>query len=706
MKRIVWLMLLIPLLLAGCRETEEVALVETAVPTATATMLPPTKTEVITLEPTAEITKTPRPIELNFKDSAVQDVTALPEVEPITLENLDRLRLLAQWGYGTLYDVQLTADETQVVAATATGFYWFDAVTLEQVKFVPFVISKNIARMKLSPSLEYAAYIDGDHTTVDVANPNIGEILYTIDEEEPIRNLWFSGEGDQLFLQTSVVRVWDITNNNWTEAEFPFLSEIVFAQTGPQFAAAEWADVYVSVNGELEKVPFETDNLYLKLLAVSSDGHYIVMGSIIGASIKVWDTQTNSVVLHVGLSAYGYFEDLGTLIGPTGSVEEPICACNYDGQGYSPLVTYGAFTPDDRYLILTSDEDCGSGSYLYRFDMSNGTLLSKEKIRLYGSILPFSDNDRFLVWRNGIDIYQMNQEGSTVATDIRFSDVSWMEFSPDSQSLGVASWDRVFRLCDVETGQPTFERPFFGSSSTFAFLNQSNQVFLTNYEQYIPATIDLDTNQVTVTSDEPVCFIDTQDLSFDDELFHYSTYNGAGIFYSIPEDEWLGSWETPEKQFHPFKPEVAELVPEGIKILSFDGLDFTLIKTIPSEYCNSSSIQWGYLPHGEGFYCFIGEGFAADRLVFLRDDESLMVEAPLITGYGVQNVVFSGDGSLMFVYLSSNLITVFEVNTGVRFAEITTGSAVHRITLSPDGKVLAVAIADGLIQLWGVPAVE
>ena len=59
-KQIFWLSLLIPLLLAGCRETEEVQLVETAVPTVTATMLLPTKTTVITLEPTAEITKKPR----------------------------------------------------------------------------------------------------------------------------------------------------------------------------------------------------------------------------------------------------------------------------------------------------------------------------------------------------------------------------------------------------------------------------------------------------------------------------------------------------------------------------------------------------------------------------------------------------------------------------------------------------------------------
>ena len=139
---------------------------ETPAPTATATStitLTPTATPTRTATPT--ITLTPTPTATLVPAAAG---TALPITNPkIIQENLERLRMLAQWGRGRVEGLAWSADGTRVAVATPLGVFVYDAATL----------AAPIWLQTQEPAYRLAWSPDGKRLAVDTAGPGSGADL-------------------------------------------------------------------------------------------------------------------------------------------------------------------------------------------------------------------------------------------------------------------------------------------------------------------------------------------------------------------------------------------------------------------------------------------------------------------------------------------------------------------------------------------------
>lgn len=642
----------------------------------------------------------------------------LPEVEPVTVENIDRFQEIGQIGYGELQDVRLTPDEKQVVATTSMGIYWFDAETLEELKHVPYDGSEKVWRPRLSPTTEYFAYLEGENHSVRFAETATGNVLYSIELENSIWDFWFPRMGNRLFIQDQETHIWDIAKREWTDEIFPVRGldgVIKFSDTGLPFVS--WQPEPIPIPGddfylvdffddtETEKQISTNDKMHFMPIAISGDGQYVAFRGEAGASIQVVDTETNSLVLDLCLAKSGCLNAEGELVNvPTGFEPVP-CPCRCDDR-YScySSVWSGGFTLDNQYLLLRGFEECHN--VLYRIDMPSGKLLSTEEIHRGGNVLPFSDNNRFILWGGNISLYGVHEEGEIASNTSHFSEANWIEFSPDNQILGTSSEDGYFRLYDMETGQVAYQRKFFSDSTVFSFLHNSSEVIFSNFLDGSLISLDLETDELTLLNTQELCYVDKISITYDNQLLYlYAWPNSQGL-YSISDNQWEWFEDAPVIRAHPFKPELAKFTDESIQIYTYDALDITLVDTIPLEQYEEYSFSYhqGYIPDGSGLY------FSADDLlILLRDEETIVIDVfPNREGLIVPNakVVFSPDGSLIFVSADYDVLLVYESESGNLVGKFPVPHGSGAVDISSDGKYLALSTLTDIIHIWGVPVEE
>jgi len=643
----------------------------------------------------------------------------LPEVEPVTVENIDRFQEIGQIGYGELQDVRLTPDEKQVVATTSMGIYWFDAETLEELKHVPYDGSEKVWRPRLSPTTEYFAYIE-DNNSVRFAETATGDVLYSIEHEYGIWDFWFPRVGDRLFIQHKETQVWDTAKREWTDEIFPVRAidgTIKFSDTGLPFVSfqpdgtpKEHFPQFFDDTGAGKNIT-ATGNGYYPPIAISGDGKYIAFRDSSETSIQIVDTEIDSIVLDLCLATNGCASDAG-FFNSQNKPEPTPCPCRGIQTCYS-FITYGGFTHDNRYLLLTSIEECRRVNYLYRFDMMNGELLSKEEIHRGGAILPFSDNNHFILWGDYISLYNIHEKGEIASNTSHFSEANWIEFSPDNQMLGASSEDGYFRLYDMETGQVAYQRRFFSDSTIFSFLHNSNGVIFSNFPDDYPSILNLETYEVALVSEQAMCSIGNIFVTSDDQLLYLYNWRTLETFlFSTSENQWK---EISPIRPHPFKPELVKFAKGSFQTFTYDGIDLTPIDTIPTtQHNNPSDIyfgripdgthHWGYFPDGSGLY------FSVDDLLYLLQDGEIIEidvspDGGLLTG-AYAEVVFSPDGSLIFVSADYDVLLVYESESGNLVGKFPVPHGSGAVDISSDGKYLALSTLTDIIHIWGVPVEE
>ncbi len=172
MKKVIYFVLAITLLLAGCTPATEIAVPTSDIavnPSETSTTIPPptatkapTKTPMI---PTATFT----PLE----------VVPIPE-HPLALTEFNagtEMKRLNIIGTGTAHDVKFSSDGTRLAVATGRGIYLYDGATFEQNGFID--VNDSVSAIAFSPDGNVLAVaVDGK---ASLWNVNSGKQMISLD---------------------------------------------------------------------------------------------------------------------------------------------------------------------------------------------------------------------------------------------------------------------------------------------------------------------------------------------------------------------------------------------------------------------------------------------------------------------------------------------------------------------------------------------
>ncbi|MEE4194927.1 MAG: hypothetical protein V2J07_06995, partial [Anaerolineae bacterium] len=282
----------------------------TPLPSATFTEMPtPTKTP----RPTGTITPTPTPTApiIEVGGNPVRQGTRLPEVETITLDNIDRLEEIGRWGYGSFQEVIFSEDESEILALTSSGIVVFSAKTMREARLVNMDLRDCDFPLQFSPSGNYVMcflneprkydYVDPRIVGLDLISVNDGSLYKSIQIDQA-RHAWLAPDDQRLFIADRNVQIWDILEEKWMEdvtySNFPAMR---FIGDGSSFV------VYDPVGGpayifkedeELRELP--SSGTYYSYNApyppISSDGKYVAGDWADSGNLFVKDVQSGDIL--------------------------------------------------------------------------------------------------------------------------------------------------------------------------------------------------------------------------------------------------------------------------------------------------------------------------------------------------------------------------------------------------------------------------
>lgn len=711
MKRYFWQSLLLILMLSSCQTQAEPTPVETVVPSKTVTA---TATPSATLEPTMTntVTRTPRPtkptntptitpIPISSEGNTLREGDELPELEPITLENLDQLQEIAQWRYGHLYDVRLTPDETQVVAATAIGIFWFDAITLEQTNFVPNPFGDAFRAIKLSPSKEIAVYAMKNQDNLLFVNTANGEIEYTIEELDAY-GLWFSFDGEELYVRANQdMRAWDMANREWKEKTASDMDDIDYSADG-ETSLIYLAGYILLSTGDVEE-PVKINKLFPFLpyaVDLSDDGRYIAAGSEGDANIKVWDTVEQEMIFERCLEEDECMEY--SIDGSDGTVKQ----ARPDLSSGPPSYVYDIeITPNGKYLIAIIGEGFGYSYTIYRFNLEQNTLIAKETVYYNpGRILTFSNSRRYITW-GGANLQSRFIYDAGVKAYIRNSFVPFEIPSNEPVDFYVDP-ENVAYIVNNETGRETQRKWIdYHFSHYEGFHHSPKIVFGSDGAGKPPIIWNYQTNEIiTIGSDEWQHRTTELFLSPDDQFVYYCQWESGCHWASAETGEIFSEWSIGQTvAFHPEEPKVIYLDGDLGKyvVANYTG-DFTFEQIVPLSGCGANwSTLVGFLPDDAGYYCAFDDALhlydidGVSRVVHIRDNRKNTLDP----------IVLLADATILLLGEDyHNQIWIYEVESGRLVATIELPYWAHSVEISSDGKYLIIYDATNVYRLWGVPA--
>lgn len=732
MKRNWYLAVILAFFMVSCQQgTVEPTAAVTATPSASATV---TQTATITATPTRTprptrpftptytITPTPTvtPPTLAIKENLIGQGTILPDVEPISLSNIEQLAEIARWGYGHVFDQAITPDESQVVLAVGTGILWLDADTLQEEKFIPFERLLNPSLMRFSTSVEELAVVEQDMKEVLLVSTQDGTIHDRI-EKEGVQRLWFSPDGNSIFVATDSKfeyesYQWDKATRQWTALNMFELSFMDFSTDGSIFIASYWwgNDVFLSVDGEqidlreavnIDWGTWESDDFEL-----SEDGSLIAIGDGNEYSVSVWDVATQEIIFYHCLEEDGCREQGEESSLPTGKLSSP-------DQNSWPIwwVEDVKISPNNRYLVLETKQRFGS-TCVYAFDLQTGAMLKKVEDTTLSNVIFFQNNTRYL---SGNKLYDVRYkapiaEPNTVLTK------NFQQFSP-AGDLVVNIVGETLKLLDTQTWQDKYQYTFPAPILDVQFFNHDSKIVVTLWNDHQDVHIwDYRTGAMIRISDDayPEPFgwyycAQNPSVSFDDQMISFSICDGDGYLYDLPEKELIELSLFGVYRFSPVKNELffmqGEFSIKNPRLFTFEEDDGPVpIENPELDLCGLSEDSqgralWGYFNTGEGYFCDTTEKESI-RIFLEQAEESYTIAKPSLgmdwAGYPYITVI--SEDALFFGY-ESNMVYVFSLSTNHALYQYSLPVTIESIAVSPDGNYLVVNTADGVTHIYGVP---
>lgn len=716
MKRYWLWIVVLTLLVTSCQQATMAPTVTlTDVPTMTATVTAST-TPTATITVTPSITPTPTAPIFETGGNPAALGTPLPQVEPITADNIHLLEEIGHWGYGTIFDVKLSPDESRVVAATSTGVLWFDSETLEMENFVPYAEGCNPHTLELSYANDIVACIDRETRYLHLLNTSDGVLIEEL-VQDSIYDVWFTPDDEEIVVAAGGTSYsWNFHDRQWIDLGIESLGYIDFTHDGSTFVSLKRNSIgdgpfYYSKDTEnislWETIMVELGFWGIESIELSDDGRLLALGNWWEQSVLVWDIQQEELIFYACVDSHECWspekEDEGSH--RSGKLARPNLS------GPSHFITSIQITADNQYIIFEASE-AYEISTMYVYHLETGELVnSLEKTE--GEILLFSEQDRFLVWsEEKVSLHSFTASEPLTSSTTRFS-MEAEKISPDGELIASFYFDEV-RLYDIHTGAIKYAYTFPGTPSGLDFFHHDSKALVTlsgNFQDiHIWNYAAGDIHRITEEPKDkgyPQWYNMAMfpSVSFDDRYIFFQLFDGSGYIYHLENNTFKDMGYSIWWQFHPTQNQMITAGDKEPHFLSYDNLE-TSLDQLEFETCNQVpyhlyQTRWGYLPSGSGFFCstkeklkvYDNEGNVIHTVKDWYHERDTWGPHPFSAFY---------DDSLVIGY-EQNQMNFFDLMSEEKIVTFILSAEIDSVLVSPNGRYVVVNGVDGVTYIYGVP---
>ena len=633
--------------------------------------------------------------------------TKVPEsAEIITLDNVDRLSLFAQWGNGNVYQVRYTPDGNFMIAGHSTGLFFyntkdysiakvvktpepifriaiapdgkrvaaamFDQVILYNIDDLSIMTTINVSTRNMTfsndgASLATAVNSDPDNY-VELWDTTSSHSIQRFDSHDDISEVHFSPDGKFLVAGGSSTKIWS-SDGTMTDKQGPYVSgggsySLSFSPEENLLAEGTDASVIhvwrIFENGRMViyKTILLTDYPFVGSLSVSPDGKWLVAGTTRG--LFVWRTDTWRLTHKL----------------------------NMEYSMYSSV----AWSPDSKTLASSSRE-----RGLEVWDMESGNL-KKSLFQIGGTLdaLAWSPSaDKITVKTQEGFAYLLQTENGILNRKFEKWSVDNLTFSPDGQKLAVGSriWMTDGTLFKEIGGS------YYGATSTT--FSPSRTMFAAGgniSDDYTLASLQVwSSKDWSDWSSRTLIPIGKSSDYMILDLTLASQQNLIAVAYTDRTEFYY------KDAIKIFNINNASLV----KLLELTGSEHRIfIETISFSPDEKSLVSLS----SEGNYSIPG-GRKYKIRIWRSNDWELLETIDIISTEqrkgNVRNykdaISWSADGSIFAIGVPDGTIQIRRADNGDLLQTVSAHNLwVAGVAFSPDGHYLASISIDGTVKLWGV----
>lgn len=430
--------------------------------------------------------------------------TSAAVINPTTLPGLTTL---AVWGRGMVNDIAPSADGKSLVLGTARGFYFYDATTLAELKFLE--MDTNIVSVAVSPDgrlllgggwdtdarvvsstdgsvlfllpghgsvvMDVAFSPDGAHAAtacddgiVRIWNMANGSLEYTLNgHAAPVRTVAFSPDGSLVVSgsQDRSVKIWDASSGVLlhTLDHEGAVNAVEFSSNGTRLATASEDGIIRIFDPVNKRLVMQSRNFNAAVLDVQFESEMVVWAALSDQTIQRWDFNGGAVQTEPSREDLRGGDPVNKLLLLPGNTR--IAYLTWNGQvgvanpqtfqatpipGHFGRVGALAFSPDGRYLAYTA-----SSVTTYLQDVTTGQVVEEWEVNAsYRPGLDFSPDGRLLAFTDAEEIVVWDLQSGMVRFTLRGHEgpVNRIDISPDGRYLVSGSDDSTLRLWDLSSG--------------------------------------------------------------------------------------------------------------------------------------------------------------------------------------------------------------------------------------------------------------
>ncbi len=679
-------------------------------------------------------TATIRPTDVSLPKPTPSSVVDSPTPKIITGENVYQIQEYFQLGLGSVYDAQLSPDETTIAVSTSTGVYLYDFVSLENYAY----IERIAYAIAFSPDGKYLA-LGGDEIQIwDLSGSKVEQIVENQVEDSTIIRIEFSPDGNTLIATTR-------------------------KSHAPCDATGFAYSLYALNSGEMifNRVICPDDTEEYSYFKIVNERTMYLVGRIIeeGAwlhEVTPIDLSTGNIISASIFTTDVFIGDI-TLDGKTFAhlqLREPTTTTltnENDGSISASFAGDVVFTKNPNIWLLHEDETWESVTpereTICEFPAPFRIGYS---YREGGHVMRLRGTSDFIIqpdtWHQFVNVWGL--QTCELKKQLYFPEVdSNLSFSPDSRIIAAGSSYHI-HLWNTQNGQyinSLAGDDGRGGNGTFSFNSNSDLIVqgLVGYQEsfisiygantgkrvynFKLADMSLgsitDNSNVSRVSINPsgtrILYSDSTGVHIlDTELSEINTldekrdttgwFNPNGSMFIVVNDYSLAFYDASsgEALVSISKPKYSTYALdenwEFVAIYSKDASEISVTNLMTGQVIsnlnnegNSTSLE---------FISFLENG---DRLVGSNNEIARIWD--LETGKIIQEITFPNEISEIAIHSDENILVTYDevlsfwdLGTGEIFHQLEVDFNIRYLMFSPDGTMLAL-MGDGLIEVWGIP---
>lgn len=634
----------------------------------------PTFTATATQQPTPEATEIEKTVD-NFTFPLLEG-DALPALEEITANNVNRMIMLGIWGVGEINCFTLSADGKNLAIASSSGILIYDSETLE--------LEKHLDTKSWVSTIEYS----------------------------PDGKMILSGDRDGL------VMLWDTTN--WKELENftghkSGIVDLAFSPDGNNFVSIALDNTLIKreIGQEATLLLISQKIPNVSTVAYSSDGSLIITGGN-DREIKIWDAQNLNLLRTIAMGAkvvdikpiaqtsyiaIGGADSIVTLIDlseketfqPFIGLEFALSsiAISQDGNILVAGNGNGGFVAWDR-----TNKSLGGSIMVDKLDAPKSELLSRSHVLLFSP----DGKKLFSGLRNGIvrvfdtstweEIQQSEPLNHLV---VRFA------LSHDSKTGVFQSKDKTITVWDINQGIPKYKVP--GELIPGTVISANNRYFAAIIDQSIVKVYDISTgNEINSLNGHT----NVQTINFIRNDYFLAVGNVQTMrLWSIASGQEIKT----TRNFNQYGcATIYNLNDEPFLFITAYNYAFEN-SAYNSALCHFQKVDWGrdvFFINEDTGQVIVGGNKKLEIYNFSGIDNKIQMNGA--NQLKIARIAVNSKGYLLAAALDDNSIHIWNIESRVKIMRLTGHeSSITDLHFTDDGKILISSSLDGTIRLWGIP---